>query len=154
MAQLVKNPPAVQETWVWSLGWEDPLEKGKASHSSMLVWRTPWTLQPMGSQRVGHNWATFSSVHFIHCLCIKIFFYIVSLKTIWQIIKEVICLKIWKATIILPGHSGIGLSAQSLGCVTFCDPNCQVPLSMEFSRQEFWSELPFRTAGDLPNPGI
>ena len=43
MAQLVKNPPAVRETWVRSLGWEDPLEKGKATHSSILVWGTPWT---------------------------------------------------------------------------------------------------------------
>ena len=43
VAQLVKNPPAMQETWVQSLGWEDPLEKGKATHSSILAWRTPWT---------------------------------------------------------------------------------------------------------------
>ena len=43
MAQLVKNPPAMQETWVQSLGWEDPLEKGKSTHSSILAWRTPWT---------------------------------------------------------------------------------------------------------------
>ena len=42
MAQLVKNPPAMQETWVRSLGWEDPLEKGKATHSSILAWRIPW----------------------------------------------------------------------------------------------------------------
>ena len=43
MAQLVKNPPAMWENWVRSLGWEDPLEKGKATHSSILAWRTPWT---------------------------------------------------------------------------------------------------------------
>ena len=43
MAQLVKNPPAMQETWVRSLGWEDPLEKGKDTHSSILAWRIPWT---------------------------------------------------------------------------------------------------------------
>ena len=42
MAQLVKNPPAMRETWVQSLGWEDPLEKGKATHSSILAWRIPW----------------------------------------------------------------------------------------------------------------
>ena len=47
MAQLVKNLPATQETWVQSL---DPLEKGKATHSSILAWRTPWTTQPMVSQ--------------------------------------------------------------------------------------------------------
>ena len=44
VAQLVKNLPAMQETWVRSLGWEDTLEKGKATHSSILAWRIPWTL--------------------------------------------------------------------------------------------------------------
>ena len=44
VAQLVKNPPAMQETRVRSLGWEDPLEKGKATHSSILAWRIPWTV--------------------------------------------------------------------------------------------------------------
>ena len=44
VAQLVKNPPAMWETWVQSLGWEDPLEKGKATHSSILAWKIPWTV--------------------------------------------------------------------------------------------------------------
>ena len=44
VAQLVKNLPAIQETWVRSLGWEDPLEKGKATHSSILAWRIPWSV--------------------------------------------------------------------------------------------------------------
>ena len=44
VAQLVKNPPATQETWVRSLGWEDPLEKGKATHSSILAWKIPRTI--------------------------------------------------------------------------------------------------------------
>ena len=44
VAQLVKNPPAMRETWVRSLGWEDSLEKGKATHSSILAWRIPWTV--------------------------------------------------------------------------------------------------------------
>ena len=43
-AQLVKNPPAMRETWVWSLGWKDPLETGKATYSSILAWRIPWTV--------------------------------------------------------------------------------------------------------------
>ena len=55
VAQLVKNLPAMQETWVQSLGWEDPLEKAKATHSSILAWRIPWTVQSMGLQRVGHD---------------------------------------------------------------------------------------------------
>ena len=59
-SQLIKNPPAMQETWVRSLGQEDPLEKGMATHSNILAWRIPWAeepggLQPMGSQRVGHD---------------------------------------------------------------------------------------------------
>ena len=57
---MVKNPPEVQETRVQSLGQEDPLEKGLATHSSMLAWRIPWTEEPgrmpaLGSQRVGHE---------------------------------------------------------------------------------------------------
>ena len=52
VAQLVKNPPAMQETWIRSLGWEDPLEKGKATHSSILAWRIPCTVYSMGSLRV------------------------------------------------------------------------------------------------------
>ena len=60
MAQTVKNLPAMQETWVQSLGWEEPLEKGMAIHSSILVWRIPGTeepgrLQSMGSHRVGRD---------------------------------------------------------------------------------------------------
>ena len=63
VAQSVKNPPAMQETWIRSLGWEDSLEKGRATHSSILAWEILWTeepggLQPMGSQRVGHSWVT------------------------------------------------------------------------------------------------
>ena len=48
VAQTVKNPPAMQETWVRSLGWEDLLEKGTAAHSSILAWRIPWTEEPAG----------------------------------------------------------------------------------------------------------
>ena len=59
-AQLVKNSPAMWETWVWSLGWEDPLEEGKTTHSSILTWRVPWTIQSKGLQRVGHDWVTFT----------------------------------------------------------------------------------------------
>ena len=60
MALMVKNLSAMQETWVQSLGQEDPLEKGMATHSSILAWSIPWTeepgrLQSIGSQRVGHN---------------------------------------------------------------------------------------------------
>ena len=60
-----KTLPTMQDPWVRSLGWEDPLEKGMATHSSILAWRIPWTeepvrLQTMGSKRVGHDWVTFT----------------------------------------------------------------------------------------------
>ena len=60
VAQTVKNLPATQEIQVQSLGWDDPLQKGMAAHSSVLAWRIPWTeepggLQSIGSQRVGHD---------------------------------------------------------------------------------------------------
>ena len=60
VAQIVKNLPAMQETWVQFLGREDPLKKGMATHSSTLAWKIPWTekagrVQSMGSQRVGHD---------------------------------------------------------------------------------------------------
>ena len=51
--QTVKNLPAMQETWVRYLGWEDPLEKGRATHSSILAWRTPWTEEPGRLQSMG-----------------------------------------------------------------------------------------------------
>ena len=60
MVQTVKNPPVMQETWVQSLGQEDSLGKGKATHFSILAWRIPWTEEPgrlwsMSSQRIGHD---------------------------------------------------------------------------------------------------
>ena len=62
VAQMVKNLPAMQEVRAQSLGWEDPLEKGMATHSTILAWRIPWTeepcgLQSVGSQRVRHDQA-------------------------------------------------------------------------------------------------
>ena len=67
--QLVKNPPAMRKTLVQSLGWKDPLEKGRATHSSILAWKISWTeepsqLQSMESRRVGYNWVTF--ITFLH----------------------------------------------------------------------------------------
>ena len=72
VAQRVKHLPTMWETWVWSLGREDPLEKEMATQSSTLAWKIPWTekagrVQSMGLQRVGHDWVTslwlFSSIH-------------------------------------------------------------------------------------------
>ena len=74
MAQTVKNLPAVQETWVQSLGWEDPLEKGMATHSNILAWRIPWTEEPgvlyfMGLQRVRYDGATNTFIFCPLCTC-------------------------------------------------------------------------------------
>ena len=55
VAQLVKNLQTLWETWARSMGWEDPLERRKATHSSILAWRTAWTEESMGSQRVGDD---------------------------------------------------------------------------------------------------
>ena len=80
---VVKNLPAMQETQVWSLGWEDPLEKGMATHSSILAWRILWIeepggLQSMGSQRVRHDWVTnahtkYKYSHFEGCGTLLVF---------------------------------------------------------------------------------
>ena len=73
VAQLVKNLPAMQETRVWSLGWEDLLEKEKATRSSILAWRIPWTIQSHAAMKLKDAcsleeklWSTFSSVQFSH----------------------------------------------------------------------------------------
>ena len=55
VAQLENNPPAIWETWVLSLGWEDPMEKEKPIHSSILAWRIPWTVWSMWLQRIRHD---------------------------------------------------------------------------------------------------
>ena len=83
VAQMVKNPPTMQETWVWSLAWEDPLEEGMTTHSSILAWKSPWTeepgrLQSMGSQ--SQKWLstarhTYTHIHIHICIyiCMHIF---------------------------------------------------------------------------------
>ena len=67
VAQSVKNPPAIRETWVWSLGWQDPWEKGMATHSSILAWKIPWVRSLVGyspwGHKVRHSWVTNTSLH-------------------------------------------------------------------------------------------
>ena len=88
---MVKRLPAMQETWVQSLGRENPLEKEMATHSSIVAWKIPWTekpgsLQSMGSQRVGHDWATSLSVYL--CILGSSFIHIISADSdeflLWQ----------------------------------------------------------------------
>ena len=91
VAQTVKNPPAMQETWVRSLGQGDPLEKGMANHSSILAWEIPRTEEPGGvqsmeSQRVGHNWATKHITTFNSTFPVKIYLSCGSfLKCQWDV---------------------------------------------------------------------
>ena len=78
VVQMVKNLPATWETWFQSLGWEDPLEEGRAIHSSVPGWRIPWMeepggLQSTGSQRVGHDWKTKHSTRIIWTLIWNIY---------------------------------------------------------------------------------
>ena len=105
VAQMVRSPPAMHETWVQSLGWEDPLEEGMATHSSNLAWRIP---MERGA---------------------------------------------WQATVRGVAKSQTWLSDWT-ELVTQWTVACQVLLSMGFARQEYWSGLPFPSAGCFSNPGI
>ena len=82
VAQTVKNPPAMQETWIRSLGWEDLLKEGMATHSVFFPGESPWTeepggLQSMGSQRAGHDWVAKHNIghiyNFIFFWCVDVF---------------------------------------------------------------------------------
>ena len=86
---MVKNLPAIQETWVQSLGWKDPLEKEMATHSSILAWKIPWTeesgrLQSMRLQRVRHDWATTTFFRSSMAFILK------SEKTLERIYKQIV----------------------------------------------------------------
>ena len=111
----------MQETWVWSLGWKDPLEKGKATHSSILAWRIPWTVEFMGLQRVGYDWANFT-------------FFQPSLKTlssIWQVYSRYI-------------RIGTAWRACYTGWTQVAGPTLRVPDSAVLQwagNLYFWSDL-------------
>ena len=92
VAQLAKNLPAMCETWLLSLGWEDPLEKGKAAHSRVLAWRTPWTVSSMESQRVRYDWATFTC----RIVMLNVFFTskMFAVKLYWQIKAQNLKIKV------------------------------------------------------------
>ena len=127
MAQMVKNPPAMQETWVRSLGQEDSLEKGMATHFSILAWRIPWTqkpcvLQSMGSQRVGHDWVT--NYFFLFFLR---YWLDTSPKNLFK----------WPMLLLLSHFSRVRLRATPQTAAH------QAPPSLGFPRHEHWSGLPF-----------
>ena len=147
----------MQETRVQFLGWEDPLEKEMATHSSTLAWRIPWMeepggLQSTGSQRGGHEWVTSLSLSFFHSWTIRMeFCFLLGLSLVQNIHCSLnssiqsLCLFFCP---VLSGFSGVQLFA------TPWTVAYQAPLSMGFSRQEYWSGLPFPSPGDLPDPGI
>ena len=146
------------ETWVRSLGWEDPLEKEMAAHSSILAWKIPWTeepgrLQSMGSQRVRQD----QRLHFTSLLLYRLYiFFFFKFKHCTtskyhsgaQKIQRAIFLKIY-ISVFVPLKLFIKcIHAQSLSCVLIlCDPMDavahQASSSMGFFRQECWSGLPF-----------
>ena len=105
VAQMVKNLPAMKETWVQSLGQEDTLEKGMATHYSILAWRIPWTekpggLQSMGSQIVRHNWATNTFTSFIQSYMIPGHLRSSSILNLWWI-------KRWYSLFLISHWQGI-----------------------------------------------
>ena len=160
MAQTVKNLPAMQETWVQSLGWEDLLKKEKATHSSILAWRIPWTVWSMGvtkSQtqlsdfyirlqvdhpifpptfRSNDNPQCVDDTHdpLLSCSLLLMLNKVQNISTRW------LCMLI--------RFSHVWLSA------TLWTVACQALRSMGFSRQEYWNGLPCPPLGNLPDPGI
>ena len=89
---MVKTLPAMQENWIWSLHWEDHLEKGMATHSSILAWRIPGMGEPgglpsMGSQTVGHDWSDLAAVsrflNLCHVYCYLLFVYVILYITLY-----------------------------------------------------------------------
>ena len=134
VAQLVKNLTVMQETWVWSLFWEDPLEKGKATHSSILAWRIPWD----------HKESDMTER-----LSLLIFrrHKILDANDFWN-------LKTLSWSLVSPFHVVVEL----LSCLQlFCNPmGCSPRGSSAHGcpRQEYWSGLPFPSPGDLPDSGI
>ena len=93
MALVVKSPPGNAEgmrlgVLFWSLSWEDPLEKGMTSHSSILAWKISWTekpvrLQSIGSQRVGHDWGDLARMHTYDVMCVW------KRERTWQMVKNI-----------------------------------------------------------------
>ena len=151
MAKTVKNLPAMQETWVWSLGQEDPLEKGIATHSSILTWRIPWTeksggLQSMGWQRARCANANAKSLQSCPTLCDPIDGSPPG-STIPGILQarilEWVAMSFsnaWKRKVKVKSLSHVRLLA------TPWTAAYQAPPSTGFSRQEYWSGVP------LPSP--
>ena len=141
VAQRLKHPPAMQETCIWSLGQEDPLEKEMATHSSLLAWRIPWTeepggLQSTGFQRVGHHWAT----NTLSIMCRNFI-------SIWCIINKIFK-RIWTlslATIIIrtPKRKLEELRAKAIKFVFLQQGARGKPISWREYNSEAWERTSF-----------
>ena len=119
--------------------------KEMVTHSSILAWRIPWRVEPgrlqsMGSQRVEHDWVTSHSLHFVGKIEYGKWLFQYSVNLCFN-------------NILTAGGNGV-VTKSCPALVTPWTIACQAPLSMVFSRQEFWSGLLFPSPGDLPNPGI
>ena len=142
----------MQETWIWTLGWEDPLEEGRATHSSILSWRIP--LDRGAWQATVHGVAESYTIEQL------------SMSTCSQVMKQVMYYKLCcdaPSSFFLPilrsmKRTCVCVCAQSLRCVWLCvipwPAAHQAPLSVGFPGQEYWSELPCPPPGDLTDPGI
>ena len=169
IAQLVKNPPATQETWVRSLGWEDLLEKGKVIHFSILAWRIPrgrkesdTTERLSISSNTSDPTYSFlktyqrpSPVEVIN-KCKFLSHPPVSLASCDISIVNSMCvlLDLLNRCTYFIAYISYMCSVGSSAFATPWTVACQAPRSREFSRQEHWSGLPFPPPGDLPHPGI
>ena len=128
---MVKNMPAIWETQVRSLDWEDPLEEGMATHSSILAWRIPWTeepggLQSMGSHRVRHDWATntFTLQSFTYFTNLTLLISFISLIT-WKNLSQSPSLQEWAHQAF---HEHCQFSSVTQLCPTLCNPmDCSTP---------------------------
>ena len=142
---MVKNPPAMQETRVQSLGWDDPLEKGLATLSSILAWRIPWTeepggLQSMGSQRVGHteqlslsHTHTHTHTHFLEVKCSLGL--ILSVGARWLIVSG------QTSPSISPGSlEGVTVSTNPDFSLVLQWPRCPMVADCEPPEKTIWSQ--------------
>ena len=119
VTQMVKNLPAMQETWVRLLGWEDPLEKEMVTYSSILAWEIPCIeeprrLQTMGSQRVRHNWATEHTHTHTHTTCHSMW-----LRVWVLVLPRALAAWIWKSLLDLPSPVTRELPTSSSPCFTW-----------------------------------
>ena len=122
MVQMVKNLLVMQETWVRSLGGEDPLEKAMAPHSSILAWRKPWTeepgrLQSMGSYRVGHDWVinTFTYIKMKELMCTDKGYPLKEWVSEWKLLSRVrLFLTPWTLQSMESPGQNIGVGSLSL----------------------------------------